>query len=169
MAAEYAAIYLTHAYSIAPVESVWVDEDGLERQEPMFRVREWSSRFGFEAPDWRKRSDDHIAHELAFLSNVSDRLSDPAAAQGVARFMTEHPLVWFHDFAGRVTRRCQSPFYAALALLTAAYLDRFADMLARLYGFDMTPKPARPPQAQPNGPTCGDAPPRFVPGAGPGW
>jgi len=39
MAAEYAAIYLNHTYRISPHESVWVDEDGLERQEPMFRVR----------------------------------------------------------------------------------------------------------------------------------
>src|SRR5262245_7571551 len=40
-AAEYAAIYLTHAYRAAPTESVWRDEEGLERQAAMFATRDW--------------------------------------------------------------------------------------------------------------------------------
>jgi TorA maturation chaperone TorD len=169
MAAEYAAIYLNHTYRISPHESVWVDDDGLERQEPMFRVRAAYAEFGFRVPDWRMRADDHIAHELAFLSNVAPRLAEPAAAEAIARFLREHPRVWLPEFAGRVARRCQSPFYAGIALMTTIYVSALADLLAQIYGFDPTPvEPQKHAQAAP-GLTCADPPPRYAPGAGPGW
>lgn len=169
MAAEYAAIYLNHTYRISPHESVWVDEDGLERQEPMFRVREAYAEFGFCVPDWRMRADDHIAHELAFLANVAPRLADREAAEAFARFLREHPRVWLPEFAGRVVRRCQSPFYAGLALLTTTYVSALADLMAQVYGFDPTPVAPQARSQVASGPTCADPPPRYAPGAGPGW
>jgi len=36
LAAEFADIYLTYSYRISPNGSVWLTEDKLERQEPMF-------------------------------------------------------------------------------------------------------------------------------------
>jgi TorA maturation chaperone TorD len=169
LASEYAAIYLNHSYRVAPTESVWVDEDGLDRQEPMFKVREWYSRFGFKAPDWRKRSDDHIAHELSLLANIAPQLGDRETAQGVAQFMREHPLVWIPHFAGRVAMRCSAPFYAGVALLTVAYLESLSELLARLYGFDMTPIEPPKPVAHSQGATCADEAPRYVPGVAPSW
>lgn len=170
MAAEYAAIYLNHTYRISPCESFWTGEDGLERQDAMFAVRRCYERQGYRIPNWRLRPDDHIAHELAFLAQVAPGLGEPATARAVAEFMREHPLVWVPSFAGRVARRCLSPFYAGVALLTAAYLENLAGSLGRYHIIDMTPvavtQAARP---LPSGPTCADPPPRYAPGLGPGW
>lgn len=170
MAAEYAAIYLNHTYRISPCESFWTGDDGLERQDAMFAVRKSYACLGFRAPNWRMRPDDHISHELAFLAQVAPRLGEPETAELIAQFMREHPLVWFPDFAGRVARRCLSPFYAGAALLTVAYIENLAALLHSCYGFDMRPpEPELPVQKQTLGPSCADPPPRYAPGAGPGW
>lgn len=169
LAVEYAAIYLNHVYRVSPHESVWVDEDGLERQAPMFRVREWYARFGFRAPDWRRRSDDHIAHEFAFLSQIAPGLTDREEATKIADFLREHPLVWVPDFAGRVARRCQSPFYAGVAVISATYLRALGDLLERVYGLDLTPIEPATAKSAPAARTCADPPPRYAPGLGPGW
>ncbi len=170
MAAEYAAIYLNHTYRVSACESFWVGEDGLERQEPMFSVRRCFGRFAVKAPDWRHRADDHIAYELALLAQVAPRLGDPETARAVGQFMREHPLVWVPDFAARVARRCQSPFYAGVALLTALYLKTLARLLAGAYGIDMTPvEPKTRSASTAAGPTCADPSPRYTPGPGPGW
>ena len=39
LAAEYAAIHLVNGYDASPAESVWRDEDHLERQDAMFQAR----------------------------------------------------------------------------------------------------------------------------------
>jgi len=46
LASEYADIYLNHTLNASPCESVWLDEDGLIMQEPMFQIRDWYRRFG---------------------------------------------------------------------------------------------------------------------------
>ena len=38
LAADFAAIYLTHGLSASPYESVWLDEEGLAMQGPMFQT-----------------------------------------------------------------------------------------------------------------------------------
>jgi len=38
LAADFAAIYLNHSIQASPCESVWLDEEGLMRQQPMFKV-----------------------------------------------------------------------------------------------------------------------------------
>lgn len=171
LAAEYAALYLNHTYRISPYESVWTDEDGLERQEPMFAVRKWFARFGYRAPDWRMRGDDHIAHELALLARVAPKLADADTAFALGQFMREHLLVWAPAFAARVARRCGSPLYAGIALLTVAYLAALSAVLEQVHGLDMAPvEPERPSQVRPGpGASCADPPPRYAPGAGPGW
>lgn len=138
LAAEYAAIYLTHAYRAAPTESVWRDRDGLERQAPMFAVREYYRRHDLAVADWRLRSDDHIVSELAFLAMLLGTGTPVALAQA-ATFLRDHLLVWVPAFAGRVARRCRHPFYAGLALVTAAYLQALADLLGEAMGIVMTP------------------------------
>ena len=40
LAVEYAAIYLTGAYGASPTESVWLDQDHIACQQPMFDLRE---------------------------------------------------------------------------------------------------------------------------------
>jgi TorA maturation chaperone TorD len=114
LAADYAAIYLTHGLRAAPSESVWMDEDHLFMQGPTFAVREFYRRHGIQAPDWRVMTDDHITHELQFVALLLERAEDREAA----RFLKQHLMTWLPDFALRVGQRAQTPFYAALAALT---------------------------------------------------
>lgn len=171
LASDYADIYLTHSLRASPYESVWLDDENLAMQAPMFAVRDWYRRYGIAVEDWRKRSDDHLVHELRFLSHllVGDEQSDSAPLEDAARFMDEHPLRWIDGFASRVAGRCQFRLYAGVALLTAAYLDELRDLLAELLE---VPRPtaqemdARMKGRMP-GPVEVEAP--FVPGVAPSW
>lgn len=138
LAAEYAAIYLTYSYRAAPTESVWRDPEGLDRQAPMFAVREHYRRHQLAVADWRQRSDDHIVNELAFLAALL-REATPASLAAAATFLRDHLLVWVPAFSGRVARRCQHPFYAGLALVTTAHLRALATLLGEATETDMTP------------------------------
>lgn len=127
LAADYAGVHLTNACRVSPCESPWVDEDGLVMQEPMFAVRAWYARYGLEVSDWRMRTDDHLAHELDFVAALLGRGELVAAA----RFLDEHLLVWVPEFARAVAQRADTPFYAALAYATAAWLERVRELLAQ--------------------------------------
>lgn len=140
LSADYADIYLTYGLRTSPCESVWLDEDSLTMQEPMFRVRQWYKRHGLAVEDWRLRSDDHLVIELRFLAHLLGGDDAAASLSEAARFMDEHPLRWVDDFAERVAARCETRFYAGLALLTAAYLDELRDLLVDLLE---SPRPSR--------------------------
>lgn len=133
LASEYANIYLCHNYRIAPTGSVWLTEEKLERQEPMFAVRDWYKKYGVSVPDWRVRSDDHIAHELQFLGYLCE-LGTSASLADAAAFMDECMLVWIPDFATAVDERAHEPIYKASAQLTAAYLEELRDHLEAVTG-----------------------------------
>lgn len=171
LASDYAAIYLTHAYRVSPAESVWRDEEGLERQGPMFSVRSWYKHYGVKAPDWRIRADDHLVNELQFVALLLREAKDDEQMRQAARFLREHPLVWIKEFAGRVVQRCRTPFYAATALMTVDYLDQLALFLGVLLDEDMTPAalPVLPARAGMKEPSCADAPPQHNPAVEPSW
>lgn len=133
LAAEYADVYLTHSYRIAPTGSVWLTEEKLERQEPMFAVREWYDHYGVTVPNWRLRSDDHIVHELQFIEHLLG-LKSETAARDAARFMDKHVMVWVPDFCTLMAQRCQQPLLIAGARLTAQYLEALRDLLQDLTG-----------------------------------
>jgi putative dimethyl sulfoxide reductase chaperone len=174
LAADFADIYLTHGLRASPCESVWLDEDGLVMQAPMFDVREWYRRHGLAVADWRQRSDDHLVNQLLFLAHLSapeDGQEAGARLEEIARFLDEHILLWIGRFADRVANRCQTRLYAGLALLTAAYLEELRDLLV---GLADAPRPtaeeieAR--QRRRSAVSVPVAPPSaFVPGAGPTW
>ncbi len=172
LAADYADIYLNHSIQASPMESVWLDEDGLAMQEPMFQVREWYGRFGMAAENWRRRTDDHLVLQLQFLAQLAERLPQQGDRgeylAEMARFLDEHLLRWVGQFAERVAQRCGTPFYAGVVLLTAAWLEAFRDLLAELLE---QPRPSAEeieermrPKAEPVA-----VPVKFVPGAAPSW
>ncbi len=138
LAADFAALYLTHRHRVSPDESPWLDEDGLVRQQPMLEVRRWYARHGLAAPDWRKTPDDNIALQLAFVSHLmtmdGGKGDGTAALEDAARFLDEHLLLWLDDFASAAASRCHTPFYAGLAIFTAAWMRAFREMLERLTG-----------------------------------
>ena len=127
LAADFASIYLTNAYRACPMESVWVHDEPLRRQEAMFRVKAWHRRFGLVTED--PRDADHLVLELHFLADLMER-STPAE---VAAFLDQHLLRWVPSFCGRVAARCRTPYFAGLALLTGAYLDQLRDLLEQAF------------------------------------
>lgn len=162
LAADYADIFLTHGYRIAPNASVWLTEEKLERQGPMFEVRDWYAHYGITVPDWRKRADDHIVHELQFLGLLLD-LGTETALQDAAHFLDQHLLPWVPEFSRRMAARARMPLYAATGLICAAYLEALRDRLEALTGLPRRPRPplrSAIPDPEP-------AP--FVPGAAESW
>jgi len=133
LAAEYADVYLTHSYRLAPTGSVWLTQEKLERQEPMFAVREWYEHYGVTVPNWRLRSDDHIVHELQFVEHLL-ALGTETATRDAARFLDRHVLVWVPQFCALMAERCQQPLLIVGAKLTALYLEALRDLLQDLTG-----------------------------------
>ena len=166
LAAEYADIYLNHTFQASPCESVWIDDDGLTMQEPMFQVRDWYRRHGFAVPDWRKRTDDHLVCQLHFVALALREGMDWAE---IGRFLDEHLLRWIGDFADRVGARAATRFYAGLAMLTAAWLEAFRGLVEEITG---EPRPTREEidrRMRPVREVPVAAPGPYVPGASPSW
>ncbi len=129
LAADYADIYLNNTLSASPFESVWLDEESLVMQAPMFEVRECYKKFSLEVDDWRVRSDDHFIHQLQFVAHLINS-KDYKNLQDLSVFMDEHLFRWFDDFAAKVAKRCATKFYAGLAMLTFNYINELRDVLA---------------------------------------
>jgi TorA maturation chaperone TorD len=169
LAADFAAIYLNNSLGASPYESVWLDDEHLACQRPMFELREIYAAAGFKVTDWRSRFDDHLVLQLHYLRHAL-----PTAVDGrnLANFIDEHVGYWFPDFARRVALGCNTPFYAALAELTHVWLLRFRAILDEVYD---CPVPAREEMAaRIHRKLALDkaeiAPIRFMPGAqGPSW
>ncbi len=168
LAVEYGEIYLTHGYRASPYESVWLDEDGLERQQPMFEVRAWYRRHGVCVQDWASRADDHLVLQLQFVGRLLTDGRDLQAVRDAAAFLDQHLLLWIDAFAERVMARCEMPFYAGLAGTTAAYLHRARELFA--LALDQ-PKPNYE-QLRANkrfSKDCGELGPTYLPGTAPSW
>ncbi len=160
---DYADIYLTFGKRIAPNESYWLTEDHIERQDPMFAVREWYAHYALQAPDWRKRADDHLVHELHFITSLLNT-GEGHAVRDAGRFMDQHLLLWSRDFLGGAAQRANTAFYAGLALVTGATLQ---SVRALLEGITGEPRVEPPPPAQLAAQQAAEHP--FVPGAEPSW
>lgn len=130
LACDYTGIYLTHQCGVSPCESPWRDEDKLERQQPMFEVRDWYHKYGLAAKDWRKRPDDHLSTQLAFAGHLMGDLDIDLVE--TAHFLDQHLFFWVGSFAENVAGRCATPFYAGLSMLTYAYLEELRDMIETL-------------------------------------
>jgi TorA maturation chaperone TorD len=171
LAAEFANIYLCHNYRIAPTGSVWLTEERLERQEPMFAVRDWYAKYEVSVPNWRIRPDDHITHELQFLANLCEIGTEQSSVDAVA-FMDECMLAWIPEFSGMVEERAKEDIYIAAAVLTCAYLEELRDLLEAITGI------SRPILEEANTPEARQATARlydidqdrpFVPGVSESW
>ncbi len=170
LAVDYAGIYLTHAYRASPNESVWIDEEHLERQQSMFEVREYYHRHGLEATDWRKRADDHLVLQLQFLAHLFGEEQRDEVFTTAARFMDEHLLRWLMPFTSRVAGRCATPFYAGINLLTGAYCEELRDLLADILEEPRPTSEEIEAQKQRTRMDMPAIPVKFIPGAGgPSW
>lgn len=162
LSANYADLFLTHGYRVAPSASVWLTEDKLERQQPMFDVRDWYAHYDVTVPNWRVRADDHLVHELQFVSFLC-RQENMVAAVDAGRFLDLHVLSWVPDFCTRAEERVRAPLYAALMALTRSYLEELRTTLEMVTGQERT-EPKRPAETvQPEE----EAP--YIPGTSESW
>ena len=176
LAADYAAIYLNHGLQASPFESTWLDEDGLQMQTPMFQVRDWYRRYGLGSQDWRQRSDDHLALQLLFIAYLFEHATDANAARpagailgDIANFLDEHLLRWLPDFGKRVATHSATPYYAGLAMLTAAYVEELRQLLEAILD-QLRPGAKEIETRMRPGVDIPVAPPApYVPGIAPSW
>lgn len=169
LAVEYADIYLNNSLGASPCESVWLDEDGLIMQEPMFQIREWYARYGIAVADWRKRTDDHLVNQLQFIAFLLEGTPAKTALEETARFLDEHLLRWIDGFGDRIGTRTGVRFYAGLALLTAAYLNEFRDLTASYLGASRPTQEEIEDRMRPKTGVAVEVPAPFVPGTAPTW
>lgn len=168
LAVDYAAIYLTGAYSASPCESVWLDDDHLACQAPMFELRKLYAEAGLAATDWRKRPDDHLVLQLLYLAHALRSAAGDDDLRRLAAMLDEHLLRWLPDFSDRVTARAETPFFAVLGRLTFAWCEQLRDLLAERLG---EPRPTREDiesRLRPQ-PRAAVAPLAYMPGAAPSW
>lgn len=181
LAADYAAIYLTGALEASPFESFWLSDEHLLCQEAMFELRALYAADGLRVPDWRMRPDDHLVFQLQFLARRLVRASAQSAAddatsageqwRALAEFLDYHLLRWLPDFTRLVVQRCDTSFYAALALLTDAWCQQLRDVIALQLGEPRPSKEEIEAFLRPNSYAEVPAEPiRFMPGSGgPSW
>ena len=132
LAVDFAAVYLTGAHGASPVESVWLDQDRITCQQPMFALRDIYLAEGLAAENWRRRADDHLVLQLHYIARMLRRIATADFAMAsLARMMDEHLLRWLPKFAERVAARCEQPFYACLALLTNAWFQQLRELMAQ--------------------------------------
>ena len=173
LAADYAGIYLNGAFGASPYESVWLTDEHLTCQLPMFELRVLYQKAGLTVDDWRKRYDDHFVLQFQYLAHCLRNPAVPTEVLGT--FVDEHVGHWFPDFAKAVATRSDTDFYRALALLTADWLERFRALVEEVTGEVRTPREVvaerqRKKLALASGEL---APVKFIPGgspaAGPSW
>ena len=171
LAADFAGIYLTGAFGASPCESYWLSDDHLVCQDAMFDLRAIYAEHGLAAPDWRKRPDDHLVFQLQFLARRIEAARSDEDWRVLAEFMDFHLLRWLPDFSRRVADRCATMFYAGLALLTDAWVEKLRVLIADHLG---EARPSREEIAARLG-SQRQVPPEPVPvafvpgGARPGW
>ncbi len=178
LAVDYADIYLNHSLHASPFESVWLDEDHLIQQEPMFQIREWFERYGLKTENWRIRSEDHLVLQLQFIAALLDPQSDIAKSmnkipqlkrmQDATMFMDEHLLLWIEDFCTLVSQRCSTDFYASIAVLTNAYIQELRETLAEITAIKRPTAEEIEEKRRANQPIV-EEPISFIPGVAESW
>lgn len=173
LAADYAGIYLNGACTASPYESVWITDEHLTCQLPMFELRALYERAGLAVDDWRKRYDDHFVLQFQYLAH---QLRDPAVPlDGIGRLLDEHVNHWFPDFAKAVSLRGDTDFYRLLAVLTGEWLERLRTLIEEMTGEKRTPREVMAERLRKKlALASGDlAPIKFMPGGrpsdGPSW
>lgn len=173
LASDFADIYLNGKFHSSPQESVWLDDEELVCQQPMFEVREWYARHELAAPNWRRMADDHLVNELLFVAYLLDKAStedDKQVLMELAQFMDEHLLRWLLPFGQRVSQRCATAFYATLALETAAYCEHIRDLLADILEVPRESHEAIEERLQSRKFAASTAQPmHYYPGSAPSW
>jgi TorA maturation chaperone TorD len=171
LATDFAAIYLTGHYRASPSESAWTDDEELVCQDAMFEVRELYQAYDLKVPSWRIMADDHLVNELLFVAHLLEKsATQPELLRETAKFMDEHLMRWLLVFTSRVIQRCDTLFYASLALITGLYCDQLRDTIADILG-EARPTPEEI-EARIKARSAAQAPAvplQYFPGTAPSW
>ncbi len=118
------------------------------------------------AKNWRLTPDDHLVLQLQFLSHLFNTQVNLEGLESIARFMDEHLLRWLMSFAERVALRCDTAYFAGVAMLTASYCEELRDLLAKVLD---RPRPSAEEIEQRLNPVTKPepVPVKFMPGIGP--
>jgi TorA maturation chaperone TorD len=166
LASDYADIYLTFGKRVAPNESYWMTIEHLERQEPMFQVRDWYKRYGLTTGDWRLRPDDHLILEMQFVATLLERATPPSLGDA-AQFMDQHLLPWAIEFYRSIAARADTAYYAGVALVSLSTLEAVRTVLTQLTG--RASERALLPEDRPTSTEPDPEFASFMPGAAPSW
>lgn len=172
LAADFAAIYLTAAYGTSPYESVWVTDEHLTAQQPMFEWRDIYAADGLQLDPQEQRYADHLVLQLIWLHEMLHQPFTVAAWQRILPILDEHLLYWLPDWAAQVVKRADTAFYAGLAGLSVTWLQQLRQQIG---DYVACPIPSREAmtakiQAKLRQEAENVQPIRFMPGAhGPSW
>ncbi|MGF7172462.1 TorD/DmsD family molecular chaperone [Azospirillum doebereinerae] len=146
--ADFTAIHRSLGYRAHPAERDWMTGEGKPVAGLADSLRRWRQRAGLsldglppdnlplnEPPLAAGPAPDHLVSELDLLATLLEH----GQAADATLFLDQHPLRWVPGFCSRVATRCREPFYAGVAILTAAHLDHLRDLLAGACGL---PRPA---------------------------
>lgn len=168
LAADYAGLWLNGG--VSPYESVWLDEDHLTCQQPMFELRTLYAQSGLQVADWRQRYDDHLVLQLQFVRHL---LAQPALdAAALATLIDEHLGYWLPDFVAQVCQRADTDFYAGLSRITQVWLEMLRLWLAEEQGQPLADRAVLAQRIQQKlaKPVAPAMPLKYMPGAGgPSW
>ena len=113
-----------------PYESLWLDgrprlEQGRLMGAASASVADLYRRLGLDVAAAAHELPDHAAIELEALA-VALRGEGAAAEEVQAALLHEHLLSWLPALCAAVEREAQQPFYAVLARVTTAWVERLA-------------------------------------------
>lgn len=168
LATEFAVLFVTPGGCPA-VESVRLT--GRFQQEPLFAVREFYRRSGFQMTETRFAVfEDQLGVELMFVAELLDQSAALLAAcdnegyerleKVIKRFWVQHPGKWVRGYASLLGRATQHSFYREIAHL----LQSFSEWEIKLLGIKIddvdggkavVAKAEIPLEFNPDEPVCG--------------
>jgi TorA maturation chaperone TorD len=130
---EYTRNFIGPDHLIAPPwESAITSVDHLLMQESTLHVRRFYASEGFQADQYPKIADDHLAYELDFLRRLSELCKDAYSVKNETEFkrlldsqiafLDEHLLTWIEPYAVLLQKSKTKTLYPQLAFLLHTYL-----------------------------------------------
>lgn len=136
----FTSTFLLGGASVPTSESVYRSQEHLLKQEPWEKVMEYYRDNQFGIPVSIKEPEDHVSIECLFMyflaNKCAEAIDDNNSQQAdelvntQARFMHEHPLLWFPAFCDRVLAKSENYlFLTAITMLLKGFIAYDKDFL----------------------------------------
>ncbi len=162
LAVDFANIYLVHTYQASPYESVWLDEESLMQQQPMFDIKKEYQKHHLEFNEQTHYAD-HLCLQLEFIAHLLNKSSNKSDLLNVGEFLDNHLLRWIKLFSARVAKHAMTEFYASFVVLQATYIEELRCVLE-----DIT-QTKRIEPVDDKKQVFEDIPMKFIPGVAKSW